>query len=584
MEIAQRLLASPKCEAGVAGLRMLAAVMPRWMLIGCLGVFLSAQTPVPSIEEGLLELHAEDLPTERALAPGGDGWRIVPRNRVAEGPGPFWLRTRVAVSPREPGAPTPALALSLLGSWEAWWDGAPLGRNGLVGRTQEEELPGNVDVLLPLAPEQATPGFHLLLIRASAHHRGFQPFGALHRLQVGEASQLARARLLWLVPALSMLGALVLMGLHHLVRYFLERRSRVTLLLGLLCLAASAQLLFEAWRGLASYSYPLHIVRLWLLSGSTFAVAILLPITLHAAFHEPRRAPWWGLLVLCLLGIAAVPSFDARNELGLGLSLGISLVLVLRAGRRREPGAWAALGGLGFATTLYLVNPPDFPERGFFLAFGGLLLCLGGVHAYQLRRQQQRLEAATLASERLQLELLKRSIQPHFLMNTLGALSEWIETEPAQAVRFIESLGAVYRHLLSVSGERVIPLARELELCRAYLEVMGYRYGFAFTLEASGVDGGAAVPPAVLHTLLENAFSHNRYTAPVSFLLQETREGKRRRYTFQAPTSAGAKPDLGEGTGTRYLKARLEEAFPGAWRLEDGPTEAGWTTVLEVPA
>jgi hypothetical protein len=558
--------------------------MPRWLLIGCLGVFLSAQTPIPSTEEGKVEVHAEDLPLERALTSGGEGWRTVGLWRVAEGPGPFWIRTRVPVPPREPGTPTPVLALSLLGSWEAWWDGALLGRNGRVGRTPEEELPGNVDVLLPLPPEHATPGTHLLVIRASAHHRGFQPIGALYRLQVGEASQLARTRLLWLVPALSTLGALVLMGLYHLARYFMEQRSRATLLLGLLCLAASALLLLEAWRGLASYAYPLHIVRLWLLSASVLAVAVLLPATLHVAFGEPRRAPWWGLLAVSLLGLSGVPGFDGKNTLGLGIALGVSLVIVLRAWRRREPGAWGALGGLGFATMLYLMDPLGFPERGFFLAFGGLLLCLGAVHAHQIRRQQQRLEAATRASERLQLELLKRSIQPHFLMNTLGALSEWIETEPAQAVRFIESLGAVYRHLLSVSGERAISMARELELCRAYLEVMGYRYGLAFTLEAPGVEGEAAVPPAVLHTLLENAFSHNRYTAPVTFHLQEARAGGRRRYTFTTPTCTGATPSLGEGTGTRYLEARLEETFPGAWSLEAGPTEAGWATVVEVPA
>ncbi len=561
--------------------------MPRWLLIGCLGIFLSAQTPVPSppsFEEGLVEVHTEELPVERALAPGGEGWRTVSSARVAEGPSPFWMRTRVQVPPREPEDPTPILALSLLGSWEAWWDGVPLGRNGRVGRTPEEELPGQVDVLLPLPPELATPGPHLLVLRASSHHRGFQPVGTLYRLQVGEASRLARARLLWLVPSLSMLGALVLMGLHHLARYLMERRSRATLLLGLLCLAASALLLLEAWRGLTSYPYPLHIVRLWLLSASVLAVALLLPATLHVAFSEPRRAPWWGLLAVSLLGLSGVRGFDGRHTLALGASLVVSGVLVLRAWQRREPGAGAALAGLAFATPLYIVDPQAFPERGFFLAFGGLLLCLGAAHAYQLRHQQQRLEAATRASERLQLELLKRSIQPHFLMNTLGALSEWIETEPTQAVRFIESLGAVYRHLLGVSGERAISLARELELCRAYLEVMGYRYGQAFTLEAPSVDGEATVPPAVLHTLLENAFSHNRYTAPATFRLEEARAAGRRRYTFTAPLSAGAKPGLGEGTGTRYLKARLEELFPGAWSLKDGPTEAGWTTVLEMPA
>ncbi|MDC0710024.1 histidine kinase [Stigmatella sp. ncwal1] len=557
---------------------------PHGLLVGFLGVVLAAQPQIPSSQEGQVQIHDGRLPVKEALAGGGEGWRTVPLYRVAEGPGPFWLRTRVQIPPRDVGAPTPVLALSLLGSWEAWWDGASLGRNGHVGHTPEEEVPGQVDVLFPLPPDHASPGSHVLVLRASAHHLGFRPVGTLHRLQVGEVGPLARARLLWLVPSLCTLGALLLMGFHHLARFFMERSSLATLLLGMLCLAASALLLLEAWRGLANYAYPLHIVRLQFLSGAVWAVSVLLPATLFLALGEPLRKHGWVPLVLGLLCLAWVPGFDGRNAVALGLALLVSIVLAFRAQRRREPGAWAVLGGVGFAMAFYVMDPLDFPERGFFLAFGGLLLCLGAVHAHQLHVQRQRWEATTRTSERLQLELLKRSIQPHFLMNTLGALSEWIETEPAQAVRFIESLGAEYRHLLSVAGERTIGMNQELELCRAYLEVMGYRHGLTFTLEAPGVEGMAPVPPALLHTLLENAFSHNRYTAPVTFHLQETRAEGRRRYTFTAPSGAGASPGMGEGTGTRYLKARLEESFPGAWRWEDGPVEAGWRTVVEVPS
>jgi len=52
--------------------------------------------------------------------------------------------------------------------------------------------------------------------------------------------------------------------------------------------------------------------------------------------------------------------------------------------------------------------------------------------------------------------------------------------------------------------------------------------------------------------------------------------------SFLLPVTRG--PVFGEGTGSRYLRARLEEAFPGAWNLSDGPTEEGWTTVVEMPA
>ena len=173
-------------------------------------------------------------------------------------------------------------------------------------------------------------------------------------------------------------------------------------------------------------------------------------------------------------------------------------------------------------------------------------------------------------------------------MNTLGALVEVVEVEPVQAVRFIASLGEAYRQLLAVATERTIDMGRELALVRAHLDLMSHRQGTEFNLHLSGLDEGAPVPPAWLLTLLENAFSHNRYTAPATFQLVEARRGGRRRYTFTAPAGVGATPApipvFGEGTGSRYLRARLEEAFPGAWNLSDGPTEEGWTTVVEMPA
>ncbi|GEN11814.1 Histidine kinase [Myxococcus fulvus] len=583
--VAQRLAESPECTWFVLGLRMLGAMMSSVFI----ALSLTVSAAMPSVRQGQVQVNTEALNPEVALSADERGWRTVPVDEVNEGAGPYWLRTQVDVPPREAGAPTPALALSVLGSWEAWWDGRPLGSNGQVGRTATEEVPGRIDVLLPLPPELSTPGPHLLTMHISAHRLGFQPVGTVHHVHAGEAASLAQARMQGLVPSLCMLGALVLMGLYHLVRVRLSKGGLATLLLGLLCLAASALILLEAWRGLASYSYPQHALRLRLLAAAMLAVATLLPATVHAAFSEPRRWMRWLGLGLGLLSLAFVPGFDGKNTIALGASLVVSTVLCVRAWRRGEVGApLGTLAGLGFAGTLFLLEPWGFSERGFFLAFGGLLLCLTVVHARQQRRQQERLESATRAAERLQLELLKRSLQPHFLMNTLGALSEWVETEPAQAVRFIEALGAAYRHLLAVSGERTIPLARELELCRAHLEVMGCRQGTSFHLETEGVDLGAPVPPALLHTLLENAFSHNRYVSPHTFRLESSvvteYTGPRRSYVFLAPVGTGPGRGGGDGTGARYLRARLEEAFPGAWRLEDGPTAAGWMTRVEVPA
>ncbi|MCY1041953.1 histidine kinase [Corallococcus sp. bb12-1] len=547
-----------------------------------LAVLLTAA--VPAMEDGQVELHPEDLPLERALAVDSTGWHPVRADRVVPTSGPMWLRTRVQVPVREPGAPLPALTLGVLGAWEAFWDGVPIGRNGQPGASPESELPGRVDVLLPLSLEGATPGAHVLTLRLSSHHLGFQPVGILHEARVGDAAVLARARLEALLPALCTLGALVLMGLHLLVRAASGPRRMTALLLGLACLAASALVLLESWRGVSSYAYPLQVVRLRLLLAALVAVALLLPAALAVAFDAPGRRWLFALLAGGLLAVAWVPGFDARGVVALALSLAVSLGLCVGAVRQRKPGARGVLACVLFATALLVMDPESFQGRGFFIAFG-VLLSASVAHARQVRLWEARLSEALRATERLQLDLLSRSLQPHFLMNTLAALTETVETAPARAVHFIETLGEVYRHLVGMSGARTVALSRELELCRAYLALMSFRQGTRFELDVRGApDLDATVPPALFHTLLENAFSHNRYVEPTTFRIEGERMPGRRGYRLVAPRGVGAgRAVMGEGTGTRYVAARLEEAFPGAWRLEAGPHEEGWTTRVEVP-
>src|SRR3546814_12137163 len=89
-------------------------------------------------------------------------------------------------------------------------------------------------------------------------------------------------------------------------------------------------------------------------------------------------------------------------------------------------------------------------------------------------------------------------------MNTLTALAGWIEESPRTAVRMVDALADEFRTLVDVSGRALIPLEDELALCRAHLEVMGFRRDQAFVLDARLDPDSPAVPPAVLHPLIEN--------------------------------------------------------------------------------
>jgi hypothetical protein len=128
-------------------------------------------------------------------------------------------------------------------------------------------------------------------------------------------------------------------------------------------------------------------------------------------------------------------------------------------------------------------------------------------------------------------------------------------------------------------------MAQEIELCRLHLRVMGLRQNKPFELRADHVRLDALVPPAIFHTLIENALTHNHYTDGAVFVLEEASAGSGRRiYRLRTP-SKRAEGATSAGKGHRYVRARLRDAFGEHWQFSSGPQAPGeWIDAIEVPA
>ena len=112
-----------------------------------------------------------------------------------------------------------------------------------------------------------------------------------------------------------------------------------------------------------------------------------------------------------------------------------------------------------------------------------------------------------------QLESLKEQVKPHFLFNSLNTLQGLVmEDDKEQAVAFIINLSQVYRYLLQSSEQGLIPLAKELEFIRAYVDLLKTRYERGLTMEVEVAPDVLtyALPPLTLQMLVENAVKHNR--------------------------------------------------------------------------
>ena len=128
---------------------------------------------------------------------------------------------------------------------------------------------------------------------------------------------------------------------------------------------------------------------------------------------------------------------------------------------------------------------------------------------------------ATVRAERLEketavarLDSLRRQVDPHFLFNSLNALTSLVEEhDPARAVRFIRQLSQVYRYVLDSQSQELVPLADELAFAESYIFLQKTRLDEALQVELAlpppAALAGCYLPPLALQLLLENALKHN---------------------------------------------------------------------------
>jgi LytS/YehU family sensor histidine kinase len=138
-----------------------------------------------------------------------------------------------------------------------------------------------------------------------------------------------------------------------------------------------------------------------------------------------------------------------------------------------------------------------------------------------------------------------------------------------------------------MAHQKLVPLEQELELCRSHLKIMSYRKNIDFRLNAV-INHSVNIPPAILHTLIENAITHNNYRqGTVEFKLRQRISDQHLHFVFSSPWIARkiASPKEGrtQGTGLKYINARLEESFARYWNLEETQSSGEWITTINIP-
>ncbi|MEQ8904188.1 histidine kinase [Ekhidna sp.] len=124
----------------------------------------------------------------------------------------------------------------------------------------------------------------------------------------------------------------------------------------------------------------------------------------------------------------------------------------------------------------------------------------------QVSIDNEKLKTEQVAS---QYNSLKNQVNPHFLFNSLNALSSLVYEDQAKAVEFIRKLSQVYRYVLESKDEEVIPLEDEMAFVENFVFLQKIRFGENLNVKLSPSNGQFFVPPLAIQILVENAIKHN---------------------------------------------------------------------------
>jgi hypothetical protein len=327
-------------------------------------------------------------------------------------------------------------------------------------------------------------------------------------------------------------------------------------------------------RGLAALVAPRRLL--------TTAIACAAVAALFSTFWKTSLAGLWlrvfgvGAILMLVFGLLEqwprrLPRRIARWALQVtGVALAVPITVFLIYHFSTEPGAppfWREelrLSGFGIMTVMGVLLAP-------WVALSALVRQREAwVTEQALAFELERSELARQALD-ARMRLLNAQVQPHFLFNTLANVQALVETGSPRAAPLLESLIDYLRAAVPRLDEAGHRLGQELEMTRAYLNLMQLRMPDRLQIHWDAAAGVEALrcPPLTLLTLVENAIRHGidpseeggRITVQVS-------RSEGRCHVQVADTGIGLRAaGHGLGTGLTTLKERLALVF-GAERID----------------
>jgi signal transduction histidine kinase len=233
------------------------------------------------------------------------------------------------------------------------------------------------------------------------------------------------------------------------------------------------------------------------------------------------------------------------------------------------------------------------------LAVYAVMACAAHAWDYYRKFREREVQATELTARlaQAQLQALRMQLNPHFLFNTLNAISSLMLRDVPAANKMLSRLGDLLRLTLENSHQQEVPLRQEIDMLRRYLDIEQIRFGdrLQLKLEVDPSTLEATVPNLILQPLVENAIQHaiEPQAGAGKIELRSLRDNGR--LVLQvADNGSGLKPDSAkaaarsdarrEGIGLSNTRERLRKLYgvDQQFDLTANPT-GGVTASLSIP-
>jgi hypothetical protein len=300
---------------------------------------------------------------------------------------------------------------------------------------------------------------------------------------------------------------------------------------------------------------------------SVLGVLVWLACRMDARLELWKRTPFTAIGVHAAIGVTALTLWSATQ-------VGLLRLLV-------GPNFW----GLVYANTWMF----QLLTVGMTYAAGvGFGLTLRGFERERLR--QHREGQLEIIAREAELHTIKAQLQPHFLLNSLNSVLALIRYDPSAAEQMLGRLASLLHGVFDRLDQPFVPLARELDMLRDYLEIerMRFEERLLFDVRVDPHAGSVLIPPLLLQPLVENAVKHGiephtrRGTITIEARLAEGRLQIAISDTGDGPGGAAAG---GTGRGIDLTRRRLDSLYrkgEAGLRMEQLPS--GFRVSLELPA